>query len=63
MFYARGSESDVKDKVDVHQWRRARTAIVAAALAALLTGCGIFGCAGGATNGAAAGGCAAGLRF
>jgi hypothetical protein len=44
-------------------WRRLRLAVVALGMAALLAGCGIFGCGGAATNGGAFGGCGAGMRF
>jgi hypothetical protein len=43
--------------------RRLIVAAVALGVAALLGGCGIFGCGGSATNGAAFGGCGAGMRF
>jgi hypothetical protein len=43
--------------------RRLKLAAVAVGVAALVSGCGIFGCAGSATNGGAFGGCGAGMRF
>jgi hypothetical protein len=44
-------------------WRRLGQGVVALGIATLLSGCGIFGCGGSATNGAAFGGCGAGMRF
>ena len=44
-------------------WRRLRLAVAVLGVAALVAGCGIFGCAGSATNGGAFGGCGAGMRF
>ena len=44
-------------------WRRLKLAVVVLGVTALLTGCGIFGCGGSATNGGAFGGCGAGMRF
>jgi hypothetical protein len=43
--------------------RRLKLAAVAMGVAALVSGCGIFGCGGSATNGGAFGGCGAGMRF
>jgi len=43
--------------------RRLKLAAVAVGVAALVSGCGIFGCGGSATNGGAFGGCGAGMRF
>ena len=44
-------------------WRRLRLAVAVLGVAALVAGCGIFGCSGSATNGGAFGGCGAGMRF
>jgi hypothetical protein len=44
-------------------WRRLGQGVIALGIATLLSGCGIFGCGGSATNGAAFGGCGAGMRF
>jgi hypothetical protein len=41
----------------------ARTAAVLVAATLLLGGCGLFGCAGWATNGGGFGGCSVGTRF
>ncbi|AJY08157.1 hypothetical protein AK36_5631 [Burkholderia vietnamiensis LMG 10929] len=40
-----------------------RAALAGALAALLLSGCGLFGCAGMATNGGGAGGCHVGTRF
>jgi hypothetical protein len=71
MFYARGDVSGVKWKVEskvagsseMNGWRRVRLAVVAFGLGAMLSGCGIFGCSGAASNGGFLGGCGAGMRF
>jgi hypothetical protein len=44
-------------------WRRLRLVVAVLGVTALLSGCGIFGCGGSATNGGAFGGCGAGMRF
>ena len=46
-----------------HCWRWFRFAVAVLGVSALVAGCGIFGCAGSATNGGAFGGCGAGMRF
>jgi hypothetical protein len=43
--------------------RRIGMGTLALGMAALLSGCGIFGCGGAATNGGFLGGCEAGMRF
>ena len=48
---------------EVNGWRRVRAAVVALGLAAMLSGCGLFGCGGAASNGGYFGGCGAGMRF
>jgi hypothetical protein len=50
-------------KQTMRSWRRLGLGVAALGITALLSGCGIFGCSGSATNGAAFGGCGAGMRF
>ncbi|MDR5749639.1 hypothetical protein [Caballeronia sp. LZ024] len=56
-------ESKVAGSSEMNGWRRARMAVVALGLAAMLSGCSIFGCGGAASNGGFFGGCGAGMRF
>jgi hypothetical protein len=44
-------------------WRRVRAAVVVIGVAALLSGCGLFGCGGAGSNGGFLAGCAVGTRF
>lgn len=44
-------------------WRRVRAAVVAIGMAALMSGCGLFGCGGAGSNGGFLAGCAVGTRF
>jgi hypothetical protein len=63
MSYAGEEQGEKVMREQAGMLRRLKLAAVAVGVAALVSGCGIFGCGGSATNGGAFGGCGAGMRF